>query len=77
MSKSLIAANCNETAALAAVHLLQFHNHLPPVWLAAPFILLLLMIATPVLSSILTSGSIITAKYPSGLAESLLHITGL
>ncbi len=46
MSKSLIAANCNETAALAAVHLLQLHNHLPPVWLAAPFILLLLMIAT-------------------------------
>ena len=46
MSISLIAANCNETAALAAVHLLHPHHNLPPVWLAAPFILLLLMIAT-------------------------------
>ena len=46
MRNTLIAADYHETAAGAAVHLLQSSQHLPPVWLAAPFILLLLMIAT-------------------------------
>lgn len=46
MSKALYAAVNHETAAKAAVHLLQSSHQLPPVWLAAPFILLLLMIAT-------------------------------
>ena len=46
MINMLIAADYHETAASAAVHLLQSSHHLPPVWLVAPFILLLLMIAT-------------------------------
>ena len=46
MSKMLLAAEHQETAARAAVHVLQSSQHLPPVWLVAPFMLLLLMIAT-------------------------------
>jgi len=46
MSNTLIAADIHETAARAAVHLLQPSHYLPPVWLSAPFIFLLLMIAT-------------------------------
>ncbi len=46
MLQTLIAAENQETAAGAAVHFLQSSHHLPPVWLVAPFTLLLLMIAT-------------------------------
>lgn len=42
----LLAAEHQETAARAAVHVLQSSQHLPPVLLVAPFMLLLLMIAT-------------------------------
>jgi hypothetical protein len=42
MNNLFFTVEQHETAALAAVHLLQ----LPPVWLLAPFILLLLIIAT-------------------------------
>jgi Na+/H+ antiporter NhaD/arsenite permease-like protein len=46
MNKAYSAVEHQETAALAAVHFLQFPSHLPPLWLLAPFILLLFMIAT-------------------------------
>ena len=46
MTKASFAVDYHETAALAAVHFLQSTHPLPPVWLLAPFILLLLMIAT-------------------------------
>jgi len=46
MLKTLIAVANQGTAAGAAVHFLHPSHHLPPVWLAAPFMLLLLMIAT-------------------------------
>jgi Na+/H+ antiporter NhaD/arsenite permease-like protein len=46
MTKASFAAEYHETAARAAVHFLQSTNQLPPVWLIAPFVLLLLMIAT-------------------------------
>ncbi len=45
MSNALFAAEHHETAAPAAVHLVNSTHHLPPVWLAAPFIILILMIA--------------------------------
>jgi len=46
MSRALLASVNHETAAKAAVHLLQSSHQVPPVWLAAPFLLLLIMIAT-------------------------------
>ena len=46
MSNALFAAEHHETAALAAVHLLHSPHLLPPLWLLAPFVFLLLMIAT-------------------------------
>jgi Na+/H+ antiporter NhaD/arsenite permease-like protein len=46
MNKALSGAEPYETAAMAAVHLFPSSAHLPPVWLSAPFILLLFMIAT-------------------------------
>ena len=46
MTKASFAVEYSETAALAAVHFLPSTHQLPPVWLLAPFILLLLMIAT-------------------------------
>lgn len=46
MSNALFAAERHETAALAAVHLVHSSNLQPPLWMVAPFILLLLMIAT-------------------------------
>jgi len=46
MTRSLIAAENHETAARAAVQFLHSSHHLPPVWLVAPFFLLLFMIAT-------------------------------
>ncbi len=46
MTTSQFSAEYHETAARAAVHLLPSFHHQPPIWLAAPFILLLCMIAT-------------------------------
>jgi Na+/H+ antiporter NhaD/arsenite permease-like protein len=46
MSTALFAAEHHETAVRTAVHLLQSPDQHPPLWLVAPFILLLLMIAT-------------------------------
>ncbi len=46
MNNAIFAVKNHETAASAAVCFLQPAHQLPPVWLLAPFILLLLMIAT-------------------------------
>ncbi len=51
MSSALFAAEHHETAAPAAVHLVHSTHHLPPLWLAAPFIILILMIAAGTLFS--------------------------
>ena len=46
MSNALFAAELHETAAFAAVPFLHTLHLLPPIWMVAPFVLLLLMIAT-------------------------------
>jgi Na+/H+ antiporter NhaD/arsenite permease-like protein len=46
MSNAFPALEDVKTAAVSAVFMVQSPHHLPPVWLVAPFLLLLLMIAT-------------------------------
>ncbi len=83
MSNVLFSAEHNETAACAAVFMLQLFHHLPSVWLLAPFITLLVMIATGPLfyhrfwerhySKVSIGLGVVVASYYGFLMEHGLH----